>query len=232
MSLVIEKLSAGYGSAVVVRDVDLTVRAGECHALLGRNGMGKTTLVKAVLGLLPPRSGSVAVAGADVTGWAPHRIVRRGIGYAPQEAALFGDLTVADNLRAQSSGRRLRPTDPDHPIRHFPVLLKRLSQRAGTLSGGEQKMLNLVRALSCRPDVLILDEISEGLQPSVVDRVHDLIAAERSRRELTVLLVEQNLEFALRLADTATVLATGRLRFTAAAADPATRSRVLESFAL
>lgn len=232
MSLKVENLSAGYGSAVVVRDVSLVVRSGECHTLLGRNGMGKTTLVKAILGLLPPRSGKVSVAGSDVTGRPPYRIVRRGVGYAPQEAALFGDLTVAENLRVHSGGRRLGLTDAEHPVHWFPVLEQRLAQRAGTLSGGEQKMLNLVRALSCRPDVLVLDEISEGLQPSAVDRVRELIEVERTRRPLTVLLVEQNLDFALSLAGTATVLSAGTARFTADTADPATRTRILESFAL
>jgi urea transport system ATP-binding protein len=232
MSLKVENLSAGYGSAVVVRDVSLVVRSGECHTLLGRNGMGKTTLVKAILGLLPPRSGKVSVAGSDVTGRPPYRIVRRGVGYAPQEAALFGDLTVAENLRVHSGGRRLGLTDAEHPVHWFPVLEQRLAQRAGTLSGGEQKMLNLVRALSCRPDVLVLDEISEGLQPSAVDRVRELIEVERTRRPLTVLLVEQNLDFALSLAGTATVLSAGTARFTADTGDPATRTRILESFAL
>jgi len=232
MSLQVQNLSAGYGSAVVVRDVSLTVRSGECHALLGRNGMGKTTLVKAVLGLLPARTGTVSVAGTDVTGRPPYRIVRRGVGYAPQEAALFGDLTVAENLRVHPGGRRIGLTDSEHPVHWFPVLEQRLTQRAGTLSGGEQKMLNLVRALSCRPQVLVLDEISEGLQPSAVDRVRELIELERTRRPLTVLLVEQNLDFALSLAGTVTVLSAGTARFTAGTADPATRTRVLESFAL
>jgi branched-chain amino acid transport system ATP-binding protein len=213
MRLEISSLRAGYGTAEVVRGVDLTLPEGECLALMGRNGMGKSTLLRAVLGFVTPMAGSVRLDGEEVTGGVPHEVVRRGIGYAPQEAAVFADLSVDENLRI-AMGRRTRRQDQqalEELLGDFPVLARRGRQKAGSLSGGEQKMLILCRALLRRPSLLLVDEVTEGLQPSVVGRVAEVIARERRVRGTTVLLVEQNLDFAVTAADRVVVLRSGEL---------------------
>jgi len=210
-SLGVAGLSSGYGEAIVVRDVSFDVRPGEIFALLGKNGMGKSTILKTVMGFLPIHSGRVGVFGEDITGLAPHRIARRSIAYTPQEKALFQDLTVQENLRL---GLR-DPAQFDAGLARvegfFPFLPARLGQRAGTLSGGEQKMLLVARALMSQPRLMLLDEITEGLQPSVVDRLSQVLRAERDRSQASVLLIEQNVKFALSVADRYAVLKLGEI---------------------
>lgn len=211
MRLTVDGLRAGYGSATIIDDLRLTVDEGEVFVLLGRNGMGKTTLVKALLGLLPGTRGTVAVAGHDVSAWRTHRIVRLGVGYAPQEENLFAGLTVGENLefgaaKAQQVGARRSQV-----LDHFPVLGRRLRQHAGTLSGGEQKMLVLARTLIMNPRLLIVDEISDGLQPAMVKTVEALLKEIRASDGMTVVMVEQNLELALNLGDRVGVLKRGEL---------------------
>jgi ABC-type branched-subunit amino acid transport system ATPase component len=212
----VSDLRAGYGSATIVDGIDLAVADGEAVAVVGRNGMGKSTFVKAILGLIARKGGSVAIGGRDVAGWATHRIVRLGVGYAPQEENLFGDLSVADNLDVGWARGRVTEARRGEILDHFPVLAQRLRQFAGTLSGGEQKMLVLARALLMGPDLLVLDEISDGLQPAVVAQVQQLLAAERERAGLTVVMVEQNLDLSLAVADRVAVMKLGRLVFEAA----------------
>ncbi|MDQ0015484.1 branched-chain amino acid transport system ATP-binding protein [Variovorax boronicumulans] len=210
-ALRLERLSSGYGASVVLRGLSLDIAAGEAVALLGKNGMGKSTLLKTVMGYLPKKGGHVRLNGHDITRQPPHRIARQGIAYAAQEQALFADLSIRDNLRlglAKESVFDERFADIE-PL--FPVFKTRLKQDAGTLSGGEQKMLLLARALMMRPTMILLDEITEGLQPSVIDRLARALLDERARRGTAMLVVEQNVPFALQVADRYVVLKQGEL---------------------
>lgn len=231
-ALRVRGLRGGYGESDVLRGISLSVEPGTIYAILGKNGMGKTTLLKTVMGFLPPRSGRVEVLGHDVTGWPTYRLVRRGVSYVPQEKSIFQDLSVGDNLRLAL------PSSSDFHARlgevaeRFPVLMERLRQRAGTLSGGEQKMLLIARALLARPRLLLIDEISEGLQPLMVARVREILAEERRQTGLTVVLVEQNVGFALGLADHYAVLKLGTIVETGRVSDAGAREAVEQHLAI
>ncbi len=219
-------LHCGYGKVPVLHGVTLDVRPAEIFAILGKNGMGKTTLLKTLMGLLPARAGRVELLGEDVTRWPAYRITRLGVGYAPQEKSIFQDLSVEENLRLalrdlSDFGARL-----DAVARWFPFLKARQRQRAGTLSGGEQKMLLIGRALLARPRLLLIDEISEGLQPAIITRLQEILTEERRAHGLTIVLVEQNVGFALALADRYAVLKVGAVEETGRAADAGARERV------
>jgi len=210
-ALSVEGVTSGYGASVVLRGLSFGIAAGEAVALLGKNGMGKSTLLKTVMGYLPKKGGQVRLNGQDITRQPPHRIARQGIAYAAQERALFADLSIRENLRLGLEKESLfdeRFADIE-PL--FPVFASRLRQDAGTLSGGEQKMLLLARALMMRPSMILLDEITEGLQPSVIDRLARALLDERARRGTTLLVVEQNVPFALQVADRYVVLKQGEL---------------------
>jgi ABC-type branched-subunit amino acid transport system ATPase component len=210
MRLSASGLESGYGSATVLRGIDLTVDDGEAVAVVGRNGMGKTTLLKTLLGFLRPTAGTVTLDGLDVTGMLPERIVRHGVAYGPQEEPVFAALSVEDNLLAARSGR-IDPARRRTVLEFFPVLGTRLRQRAGTLSGGEQKMLVLARALLAEPGLIVLDEVTAGLQPSMVDTVVTALRWEREQRGTSILLVEQNIDATLGICDRVAVLKLGRL---------------------
>lgn len=210
-TLAVSGLTSGYGEAMVVRGVSITVAPGEIVALLGKNGMGKSTLLKTVMGFLPVREGKITVHGRDVTRDPPHRIARQAIAYTPQEQAIFQDLTVGDNLRLGQPEAKWFEEELARVSEVFPFLAERLGQRAGTLSGGEQKMLLIARALMARPKLMLVDEISEGLQPSIIDRLAQALVAERERTGVAMLLVEQNVRFALDVADRWAVLKLGEI---------------------
>lgn len=210
-TLQLSAVTSGYRASVVIRDMSLTVRAGEAVALLGKNGMGKTTLLKTIMGYLPKQQGSVHVNGSDITQLAPHRVAQVGIAYAAQEKSLFTELSIRDNLRMGLEkdawfDERFAAIEPV-----FPVFKDRLKQYAGTLSGGEQKMLLVARALMMRPSIILLDEITEGLQPSVIDRIAVALVHERQLHGTTLLLIEQNVPFALKVADRYLVLKQGEI---------------------
>lgn len=206
----IENLCAGYGDVDVVRNVTLDVLQNEVVGVLGCNGAGKTTLVKAIMGLLPRVSGEVSFLGHPVAGLRTHEIARRGIGLVPQGRWIFPKLTVRENLLigTQAAGGACIL---DEVFDYFPMLKGRLSQQGGTLSGGEQQVLAIARALCGRPKLLLLDEPSDGVQPNLVERIGEVIPELCRRSKLAVLLVEQNLELVLQSAQRCIVLSNGRL---------------------
>ena len=208
------RVNAFYGDSHVLHDVSMELRDGRLLALLGRNGAGKTTCISSIIGFLPPRSGEIMLAGAPIARLAPERICRAGVGLVPQGRRIFGSLTVKENLDvaarpAVAGGSRTWKRDDVCAI--FPRLKERLQQSAGSLSGGEQQMLAIGRALMTNPRLLLLDEPSEGLAPQIVHEV-GLVLAEL-KEHVAMVLVEQNLGLALALADDVVLLNTGRVVF-------------------
>ncbi|MGH3375438.1 MAG: ABC transporter ATP-binding protein [Actinoallomurus sp.] len=229
MNLTVTGLESGYGSATVLRGVDLQVGDGEAVAVIGRNGMGKTTLLRTILGYLKANAGTISIDGRSVVGQLPERIVRRGVAYGPQDEPIFADLTVEENLMA--ARHRIDPVLRGTVLDFFPVLGDRLRQRAGTLSGGEQKMLVLSRALLAGAGLMILDEVTAGLQPSAVGTVVEALRWAREEHATTLLLVEQNIDVSLAVCDRVTVLKRGRFVADTSDHGPATRTELLELLA-
>ena len=206
--LSVRNLSAGYRGLPALHGVSLEVRAGEIVALVGANGAGKSTLLRSIAGLIKPASGSVVFEGNEIGGAPAHRIVRRGIALVPEGRRLFGRLPVIDNLLLGAYAHGEGPLEDVFTL--FPVLRERSAQLAGTLSGGEQQMVAIGRALMSKPRLLLLDEPSLGIAPRLVARIYETLL-EINRRGLTVLLVEQNVRAALQIASRAYVLQTGRI---------------------
>lgn len=202
---------AGYGRTEVVHGVDLEVPADGVVAVMGHNGAGKTTLLRAAVGLVKTTRGRILFDGADITSLRPSARVRRGLAYVPQGQQCFGHLTTAENLRVVADGRKRGRTLIDEALDLFPALRELLDRRAGLLSGGQRQQLAIARALITEPRMLILDEPTEGIQPSVVAEIEDTITALTARGDLGVLLVEQHIGFALRAARRYYVLAGGRV---------------------
>ncbi|RAH96754.1 ABC transporter ATP-binding protein [Acuticoccus sediminis] len=210
MKIEIEHLDQHYGSAQILRDVSLTVDSGECVALLGRNGAGKTTLIKCLVGTLSPTSGRILADGQDITAMRPHLRSRMGFATVPQGREVFRELTVRENIlaAARAHGHASDGTI-EETVERFPVLPQMWSRSAGQLSGGQQQQLAFARALVTRPSVLLLDEPTEGIQPSIVAAIGDLIASLKGA--MTVILVEQYVDFALGLAESAVTMDRGRV---------------------
>ena len=227
-TLRVEDVHAFIGESHILQGVSFTVAPGRVTTLLGRNGAGKTTTLRSILGLAPATRGTIRLDGADVTREKPHRIVRRGIGYVPEDRDVFGGLTVAENLRlAQRSGGDRVRLDLVHQL--FPDLKARAGQRAGSLSGGQQQMVAIARALINENRLLVIDEPSKGLAPVVVKQVTEALAAIKGTT--TILLVEQNLAMAQALGDDAVIIDDGRTVHAAPmaeiAADEALQARYL-----
>ncbi len=225
----VEGLEAGYGSARVLQGISLSVGAGEVVGLLGRNGMGKTTALKSVLGLVRVFRGSVRFRGRELTRRPAHAIPRLGVGYVPQGRRVFPELSVRENLllglrgrEGERAGRPEAAPEWERVLGLFPALRERLHQRAGTLSGGEQQMLAIARALLGRPKLLLLDEPTEGLMPSLVGRTEELLL-ELKAQDLGLLVAEQRLETALRVCDRLYVLEKGQVVWEGAAEEARTR---------
>ena len=207
----VEGLASGYGTSQVVSDVSFSLAKSEVLAIVGRNGMGKTSLLKTLLGFLPAWRGTIRITGQDVTRMPPHLKRRLGVVYVPQEQALFQDLSIRDNLRLGILSDRDFAAALDQVGQWFPVLTQRLRQRAGTLSGGEQKMLIVARALMARPEILLLDEVTEGLQPSLVDRLSNVLTQVRQDVGTSMVVIEQHLPFALGIAGRYLVFKRGEI---------------------
>ena len=206
--LSISGLDVAYGQSQVLWGVDLEVRAGELVCLMGRNGVGKTTLLKTAIGLLPARGGRLTFDGSDITTWPPDRRARAGIGYVPQGREIFPHLSVEENLRMALLGCG-RAASLDEPLALFPALKPLLARKGGVLSGGEQQMLAIGRALLTKPKLLMLDEPTEGIQPSIILEIEEALRRIKAELKLAVLLVEQYLDFAERLADKYVIMAKG-----------------------
>ncbi|MDT7951741.1 MAG: urea ABC transporter ATP-binding subunit UrtE [Acetobacteraceae bacterium] len=206
--LSIDGLDVHYGSARILRGVSMAMEEGQCLALLGRNGAGKTTLLRCLVGLLAPSAGRITLSGADIVGWPSFRRTRAGLGYVPQGREIFADLSVAENLLITQKAHGIRdPAWLDEVCALFPVLRQMWRRRGGDLSGGQQQQLAICRALMGRPRLLVLDEPTEGIQPSVVKSIESVIASLKG--SLSILLVEQYFDFARQLADRFVVLDRG-----------------------
>jgi branched-chain amino acid transport system ATP-binding protein len=217
--LVVEDIHTAYGLSRVLFGVSLEVAAGECVCLLGRNGVGKTTTMRSIMGLTPPSRGRVLWQGRNIAGWAPHRVARAGIGFVPEDRRIFAELSVWENLDvARRAARRQSRWTVDSVYELFPVLRELRDRRGGYLSGGEQQMLTIARTLMGNPDLLLLDEPSEGLAPLVVETLRVKVG-ELKAQGLTILLAEQGVEFSLSLADRVYVLEKGSIRHTGPAAE-------------
>lgn len=204
--LSIKELEAGYGGATVLRNINLEVRPGQVVCLMGRNGVGKTTLLKTIMGLIRPTHGTTSFEGNDITRTTPDKRARAGLGYVPQGREIFPYLSVQENielgLEAARDARGKKPDKvPEVVWDSFPMLGKMLTRRGGALSGGQQQQLAIGRALATNPKILLLDEPMEGIQPSVVQEIEHAIQTIKKKREIAVLLVEQSLDFATTIAD-------------------------------
>jgi branched-chain amino acid transport system ATP-binding protein len=229
--LELEGVHTSYGLSQVLFDVSLEVERGEVVALLGRNGVGKTTVMRTIMGLTPPRTGVVRWEGKEIQGMPPYRIARRGIGFVPEDRRIFPDLTVWENL---DMGRRPGPDGEtrwteERIFEIFPVLEKFGGRRGGHLSGGEQQMLTIARSLMGNPRLLLLDEPSEGLAPLVVDAVRTQIDALRNEG-LSLVLAEQSLDFVLSLSDRVYVLEKGEVKFSGTASQVRDDDEVLRRY--
>jgi branched-chain amino acid transport system ATP-binding protein len=214
MELSVENINTFYGLSHILFDVSLQVDKGEVVVLLGRNGAGKTTTMLSIMGLNPPKSGTITYKGKDITGMAPYRVARSGIGYVPEDRRIFPDITVLGNLDV---GRKVSKTKNnkwtlERIYQLFPVLKDFSNRHGGTLSGGEQQMLTIARSLMGNPDFLLLDEPSEGLAPLIVKVLGEFIEVIK-KEGMTVLLSEQNTKFALKHADRAYIVDNGSIRY-------------------
>jgi branched-chain amino acid transport system ATP-binding protein len=211
-ALYVNGLSAGYGRVQILKRIGLSVDRGEVIGLLGRNGAGKTTLLKSIMGIVRSTTGDITMGGGTaLTGLATTEIVHAGIGYVPQGRAIFPALTVLENLRVAQYALKLNGRSVDAAIEQFPALKPKLNSRGGGLSGGQQQILALARALVGSPSILLLDEPSEGIQPSILDEIVEILSRLAARSSLSILLVEQNIEFAAALAQRAYVMDMGNI---------------------
>jgi branched-chain amino acid transport system ATP-binding protein len=207
----VSAIDGWYGNVQVLRDLYLSVTAGEVLCMLGRNGAGKTTSLKAIMGLIRPRSGSIRLDGVELTSLPAHEIPKQGIAYVPQGRRLFAELTVAENLEIGLMARGRGQATLERALALFPILRERLRQRSGTLSGGEQQMLAIARALCVEPKVLLLDEPTEGLMPAMIAAIRDCVRQLREQG-VAIVLVEQRVDAVLPVADRVAFIENGRTR--------------------
>jgi branched-chain amino acid transport system ATP-binding protein len=223
------KVDCFYGAAQVLRSFSLKAEKGEILCLLGRNGAGKTTALKAIMGLVPARAGTITLDGAELSKLPAHEVPRHGVGYVPQGRRLFSDLTVMENLKVGLMTRNSGPEVLQHVLALFPLLKDRLSQRAGTMSGGEQQMLAMARALCISPKLLLLDEPTEGLMPAMIARIRQSVL-DLKEHGVTTLLVEQRVDAVLPVADRVAFVENGRVTGLESAADLAKDRALIDRY--
>ena len=209
--LKVEAINQYYGGSHILRDVGFEARLGEVTVVLGRNGVGKSTLLKSLMGLVPVKSGTVELDGRDITRASPSQRARAGIGYVPQGREIFGRLTVLENLRMGLAHKSAATPLPAELFEMFPVLEQMRSRRGGDLSGGQQQQLAIARALAAAPRLLMLDEPTEGIQPSIIKDIGRAIRSLAARKTMAIVLVEQFYDFAAELADHYLVMERGRI---------------------
>lgn len=209
--LIVRDLVSGYGSSVVVNRLGLTVQSQEFVGILGHNGMGKSTLLKTLIGVLPARSGAIVLDGAELTATPPHMRARAGMGYVPQGRGILPGLSVLDNLLFAAAAVKRPKDNLEEVLSDFPRLKAYLARPGGALSGGEQQLLALARTLIQEPRIVLLDEPTEGIQPSIIHEIVDQLQALRHRRKLTILLVEQNIDFIRSLSDRVLLIQRGAI---------------------
>lgn len=212
-ALTIDSIDCFYDRVQVLRGLSLDLVRGEVHCLFGRNGAGKTTALRAIMGQVPVRSGRIIKDGLELSKLPAHEIPKQAVAYVPQGRRLFGDLSVAENLQIGLMARGKGEATREQVLGLFPVLRERLDQRSGTLSGGEQQMLAMARALCVEPDILLLDEPTEGLMPAMISRIREAVVALR-KQGVSTILVEQRVEAVLDVADRVSFLENGRLKAT------------------
>ena len=216
--LAVDDIHTAYGLSQVLFGLSLAVERGECVCLLGRNGVGKTTTMRSIMGLTPPSRGRIRWNGVDIRGKAPHEIAKLGIGFVPEDRRIFAELTVWENLDVARHARSANDWTVERIYDLFPKLVELRDRQGGFLSGGEQQMLTIGRTLMGNPDLLLLDEPSEGLAPLVVEHLKQQVARLKSEG-LTILLAEQNVDFSLDLADRVYVLEKGEIKYSGTASD-------------
>jgi urea transport system ATP-binding protein len=209
--LTVEALNQFYGGSHILRGLSFEAKLGEVTVVLGRNGVGKTTLLKSLMGVVPIKTGTIKLGGADISRDTPYERVRQGVGYVPQGREIFGRLTVADNLRMGLAYKSGRTPIPAELFELFPVLKQMINRRGGDLSGGQQQQLAIARALAAGPKLLILDEPTEGIQPSIIKDIGRVIRMLADRRTMAIVLVEQFYDFAAELADQYLVMERGEI---------------------
>jgi urea transport system ATP-binding protein len=209
--LEVQDLNQFYGGSHILRDLGFQARVGEVTVVLGRNGVGKTTLLKSLMGVVPVKTGTITLNGRDITRAAPYERVRAGVGYVPQGREIFGRLTVEDNLRMGLATRPAGTAIPPELFELFPVLQQMLHRRGGDLSGGQQQQLAIARALAAGPKLLMLDEPTEGIQPSIIKDIGRVIRMLADLKTMAIVLVEQYYDFAAGLADQYLVMERGQI---------------------
>lgn len=234
MLLEVEGLNTYYGESRVLQDMSLAVDQGELVALLGRNGMGKSTTLKSIMGLVSPRSGRVIYKGENITGYPPYKVAKTGIGYVPEERWIFPSLTVLENLAMGIKRGKIDKKNPnvwtvEKIFRHFPSLEKRQGSKGANLSGGEQQMLAVGRSLMGNPDLILVDEPTEGLGPILRKEVRDMLE-DISRTGVSILLVEHNLKVAMSLAQRVYVMKKGCVAFAGTVAELAAHNEIREKY--
>jgi branched-chain amino acid transport system ATP-binding protein len=235
MLLKVQDLNTFYGLSHALQNISLTLEKGEIVALLGRNGMGKSTTLKSIMGLLKPRSGSIVFKGSDITGLPPYKVARAGIGYVPEERRVFPELTVLDNLNIGIKGGKIKNGSDgtkwtvDRIFDHFPKLRERMNSKGRFLSGGEQQMLTIGRSLMGNPDLLLVDEPSEGLSPLMVQEVRDILA-EINKAGVSILLVEHNFKVAMYLANRVYLMGKAHVGFAGTKEELEERPEIREKY--
>jgi branched-chain amino acid transport system ATP-binding protein len=231
--ILVEDVHTYYGKSHILHGVSLTVGPGEVVGLLGRNGVGKSTTLKTIMGLVQPSQGKVLLEGSSITGTPPHKIARRGIGYVPEDRRIFRLLTVMENLRTgldrDGVAEEKRRALLDKVFAYFPVLAERRNQAGGTLSGGEQQMLAIARAMMLEPKVILLDEPTEGLMPRMVSQIRNIIDVLH-KEDVAILLVEQNVPLTLEASERVYIMEKGVMRHHAAARDLKVNDAVIHQY--